>query len=44
MKMHLTNMLEQIGATTGEKISLRKEYIDKTASFSSLKESLQKLR
>jgi len=44
MKMHLTNMLEQIGATTAEKNSLRTEFSDKTPSFSALRESLQKLR
>jgi hydroxymethylglutaryl-CoA reductase len=44
MKMHLTNMLEQIGATGAEKKALKKEYTDKTPSFSALKESLQKLR
>lgn len=44
MKMHLTNMLEQIGATGSEKKALKKEYTDKTPSFSALKESLQKLR
>ncbi|MEO9952774.1 hydroxymethylglutaryl-CoA reductase, degradative [Nonlabens sp.] len=44
MKMHLVNMLEQIGATDGEKDLLRKEYADKTPSFSSLRESLEVLR
>lgn len=44
MKMHLVNMLEQIGATDPEKELLKKEYADKTPSFSSLKESLEKLR
>jgi hydroxymethylglutaryl-CoA reductase len=44
MKMHLTNMLEQIGATSSEKKVLRKEYADKTPSYSALKESLQNLR
>ena len=44
MKMHLANMLEQIGATDGEKESLRKEYSDKTPSFSGLRESLDLLR
>jgi hydroxymethylglutaryl-CoA reductase len=44
MKMHLVNMLEQIGATDAEKEVLRKEYTDKTPSFSSLRESLEILR
>jgi hydroxymethylglutaryl-CoA reductase len=44
MKMHLVNMLEQIGATDDEKKVLRKEYSDKTPSFSSLRESLNLLR
>ncbi|KQC31911.1 hydroxymethylglutaryl-CoA reductase [Nonlabens sp. YIK11] len=44
MKMHLTNMLEQIGATDEEKRVLRKEFADKTPSFTALKETLQKLR
>lgn len=44
MKMHLTNMLEQIGANPEEKKALRTEFTDKTPNFSSLKESLQNLR
>jgi hydroxymethylglutaryl-CoA reductase len=44
MKMHLVNMLEQIGATDEEKSVLRKEYTDKTPGFSSLRESLKVLR
>jgi hydroxymethylglutaryl-CoA reductase len=44
MKMHLANMLEQIGANDAEKESLRKEYSDKTPSFSGLRESLDMLR
>ncbi len=44
MKMHLANMLEQIGANDTEKESLRKEYSDKTPSFSGLRESLDLLR
>ncbi len=44
MKMHLTNMLEQIGATDAEKTSLRATFTEKTPSFSSLKEGLKKLR
>ncbi|MFT4838961.1 MAG: hydroxymethylglutaryl-CoA reductase [Nonlabens sp.] len=44
MKMHLVNMLEQIGATDEEKKVLRQEYTDKTPSFSSLRESLNLLR
>ena len=44
MKMHLVNMLEQIGATDVEKDLLRKEYADKTPSFSALRESLVVLR
>jgi hydroxymethylglutaryl-CoA reductase len=44
MKMHLVNMLEQIGATDDEKKVLRKEFSDKTPGFSSLRESLKVLR
>lgn len=44
MKMHLVNMLEQIGATDAEKELLRKEYADKTPSFSGLRESLEIIR
>jgi len=44
MKMHLVNMLEQIGATDVEKDLLRKEFADKTPSFSSLRESLVVIR
>lgn len=44
MKMHLTNMLEQIGATDDEKELLRQEFAHKTPSFSALKESLLKMR
>ncbi|BAO55443.1 hydroxymethylglutaryl-CoA reductase, degradative [Nonlabens marinus] len=44
MKMHLNNMLEQIGATLEEKTELRQEYGNKTPSFSALKESLERMR
>lgn len=44
MKMHLVNMLEQIGATDTEKELLKKEYADKTPSFSGLRESLEIIR
>jgi len=44
MKMHLVNMLEQIGATHTEKELLKKEYADKTPSFSGLRESLEIIR
>ncbi|WP_194850917.1 hydroxymethylglutaryl-CoA reductase, degradative [Nonlabens antarcticus] len=44
MKMHLTNMLEQIGATPEEKKTLRIEFADTTPSFSALRTSLQNLR
>jgi hydroxymethylglutaryl-CoA reductase len=44
MKMHLTNMLEQIGATDSEKVLLRADFTEKTPSFSSLKEGLKTLR
>ncbi len=44
MKMHLTNMLEQIGATATEKVMLKEEYATKTPSYALLKESLEKLR
>jgi hydroxymethylglutaryl-CoA reductase len=44
MKMHINNMLEQIGANPIEKEQLKKEYAKKTPSFSSLKDSLTQLR
>ncbi|MGB5981437.1 MAG: hydroxymethylglutaryl-CoA reductase, degradative [Nonlabens sp.] len=44
MKMHLTNMLEQIGADESEKEQLRAEFKQKTPSFSALREALQNLR
>ncbi|WP_124980316.1 hydroxymethylglutaryl-CoA reductase, degradative [Nonlabens xiamenensis] len=44
MKMHLVNMLEQIGANDEEKAQLKKDFEDKTPSFSGLKESLAQLR
>jgi hydroxymethylglutaryl-CoA reductase len=44
MKMHLTNMLEQIGANEKEKQQLRTEFTERTPSFSALKEALQHLR
>jgi hydroxymethylglutaryl-CoA reductase len=44
MKMHLTNMLEQIGANDSEKQALRKEFTERTPSFSGLKEALAQLR
>ena len=34
MKMHLVNMLEQIGANDDEKLLLKKAFQDKTPSFS----------
>ena len=44
MKMHLTNMLEQIGATAPEKEALRRAYSNQTPTYSNLKESLVELR
>lgn len=44
MKMHLTNMLEQIGANDAEKQFLQQEYSSKTPSFSGLRESLEQFR
>lgn len=44
MKMHINNMLEQIGANPTEKEALKKEFERKTPSFASLKESLAQLR
>ncbi len=44
MKMHINNMLEQIGANPTEKEALKKEFATKTPSFASLKESLAQLR
>lgn len=44
MKMHINNMLEQIGANPKEKEALKKEYATKTPGFANLKESLAQLR
>ncbi|AZQ43616.1 hydroxymethylglutaryl-CoA reductase, degradative [Nonlabens ponticola] len=44
MKMHLANMLEQVGATDAEKVKLREAFSKTTPSYSSLKEEIQKLR
>jgi len=44
MKMHINNMLEQIGVNPTEKEALKKEYATKTPSFASLKESIAQLR
>ncbi len=44
MKMHLTNMLEQIGANELEKEKLRAAFTERTPSFSALRDALSKLR
>jgi len=44
MKMHLVNMLEQIGANDTEKAQLKKAFTDKTPSFSGLREALELMR
>lgn len=44
MKMHLVNMLEQIGASDTEKEQLKKEFTDITPSFSGLRASLEEMR
>ena len=44
MKMHLVNMLEQIGANDVEKEQLKKAFQDKTPSFSGLRETLLVIR
>ena len=44
MKMHLTNMLEQIGANEAEKKQLRAAFTERTPSFSALRDALEKLR
>lgn len=44
MKMHLVNMLEQIGANDAEKLLLREAFQNKTPSFSGLREELDKMR
>ncbi len=44
MKMHIVNMLEQIGASDAEKVALKKAFTDKTPSFSGLREALEKMR
>jgi len=44
MKMHLQNMLNQLGATQSEKIELINYFDDKQVSFSMASEALEKLR
>ncbi|ARN78182.1 hydroxymethylglutaryl-CoA reductase, degradative [Nonlabens spongiae] len=44
MKMHLTNMLEQIGANEAEKEQLRAAFTERTPSFSALRDALEELR
>ena len=44
MKMHLVNMLEQIGANDVEKEQLKKAFQDKIPSFSGLRETLLVIR
>jgi len=44
MKMHLQNMLNQLGATQAEKIELINYFDDKQVSFSMASEALEKLR
>ncbi|MGJ8683439.1 MAG: hydroxymethylglutaryl-CoA reductase, degradative [Nonlabens sp.] len=44
MKMHIVNMLEQIGANDAEKAQLKQAFQDKTPSFSALRETLDGMR
>jgi len=44
MKMHLVNILEQLGADSQEKDILKKQFSQRTPSTSSLREALEELR
>ncbi len=44
MKMHLTNILSQLGATEKEAVAVRQQFKDKTISFTAVREALEKLR
>jgi hydroxymethylglutaryl-CoA reductase len=44
MKMHLLNILNQLGATQEEKIQLNEDFKNKTVSFSNVSKALIKLR
>jgi len=44
MKMHLLNLLNQVGATEAEKKKLAVHFTDKTISNSAVKEALQNIR
>jgi hydroxymethylglutaryl-CoA reductase len=44
MKMHLANMLEQLGATDQEKHHLKKEFSQRTPSFTALREALASIK
>ncbi|WP_394974805.1 hydroxymethylglutaryl-CoA reductase, degradative [uncultured Croceitalea sp.] len=44
MKMHLMNILNQLGADKGEKTTLIKHFKDKTVSNASVKEALEQIR
>jgi len=44
MKMHLQNILNQLGATQGEKITLTNYFNDKQVSYNIASEALEKLR
>jgi hydroxymethylglutaryl-CoA reductase len=44
MKMHLTNIMNSLGATTEEKEQLRAAFTERTVSYSEVKQSLDSLR
>jgi hydroxymethylglutaryl-CoA reductase len=44
MKMHLQNILNQLGATKQEKVELMNYFDDRQVSFSMASEALEKLR
>jgi len=44
MKMHLQNMLNQLGATQGEKVALINYFDDRQVSYNMASEALEKLR
>lgn len=44
MKMHLTNILIQLGASDKEAAAIREQFRDKTISFTAVREALEKLR
>jgi len=44
MRMHLQNILNQVGATSGEKVKLLQAFKEKTVSVAAVKQALKELR